>query len=153
MRAYIYFTIQEQDWGPTCEAIGKPEWAHDPAYATAKARQSHLFQIFADIEKWLADKTKFEAVNILRKFDVPCSPVLSMKEIAYDPTLRASGTIVEVQQQKRGTYLTVGSPIKFSDFVPDIKGAPLLGEHTDEVLTELGYTAGQIANLHETKVV
>jgi len=50
--AYIYFTIQEQNWGPTCEAIGKPQWANDPAYATARARQAKLFDIFAEIEKW-----------------------------------------------------------------------------------------------------
>jgi formyl-CoA transferase len=62
--SYIYFTIQEQNWERTCEAIGKPEWAKDPAYATAKARQPHIFAIFAEIEKWLADKTKFEAVKI-----------------------------------------------------------------------------------------
>lgn len=151
--AYIYFTIQEQDWGPTCQALGKPEWADDPAYATARARQSHIFEIFADIEKWLADKTKFEAVDILRKFGVPCAPVLSMKDIANDTALRASGTVVEVEQKKRGTYLTVGSPIKFSDFKPTITGAPLLGEHTDEVLGELGYSAEQISALREAKVV
>jgi formyl-CoA transferase len=151
--AYIYFTIQEQDWGPTCQAVGKPEWATDPAYATAHARQSHIFEIFADIEKWLADKTKFEAVELLRKFGVPCAPVLSMKDIAYDKALRASGTVVEVQQKLRGTYLTVGSPIKFSDFTPEITGSPLLGEHTDEVLAGLGYTSDQIATMREAKVV
>jgi formyl-CoA transferase len=74
------------------------------------------------LKMWLADKTKFEAVDILRKFEVPCAPVLSMKEIANDPALRASGTVVEVQQKKRGTYLTIGSPIKFSDFAPKITG-------------------------------
>src|SRR6202521_4649247 len=151
--AYIYFTIQEQNWGPTCEAIGKPQWANDPAYATARARQAKLFDIFAEIEKSLADKTKFEAVEILRKFDVPCGPVLSMKEIENDPALRASGSIVEVEEEKRGKYLTVGSPIKFSDFTPKITGAPLLGEHTDEVLKQLGYTAEKIARMHSDKVV
>jgi formyl-CoA transferase len=109
--------------------------------------------IFAEIEKWLADKTKFEAVEILRKFGVPCAPVLSMKEIANDPALRASGTAVEVQEEKRGTYLTVGSPIKFSDFTPKITGAPLLGEHTNEVLTMLGYSAEQIARMRRNKIV
>ena len=153
--AYIYFTIQEQNWARTAEAVGHPEWKDDPAYTTAEARQPHIFDIFAGIEKWLADKTKYEAVDILRKYEIPCGPVLSMKEIAYDPDLRKSRTIVEVQQNKGGrdTYLTVGSPIKFSSFQPDIKGAPLLGEHTDEVLTELGYDAGQIAQMHEKKVV
>src|SRR6266436_2000323 len=151
--AYIYFTIQEQNWERTCEAIGKPEWAKDPAYATARARQPHVFAIFAEIEKWLADKTKVEAVDILRKFEVPCAPVLSMKEIAYDPALRASGSVVEVQQERRGSYLTVGSPIKFSGFTPEITGAPLLGEHTDEVLAKLGYSREQIAKLHSKNVV
>ncbi|WP_454632564.1 formyl-CoA transferase [Bradyrhizobium cenepequi] len=151
--AYIYFTIQEQNWQQTCDAIGHPEWKKNPAYTTARARQPHIFDIFAEIEKWLADKTKFEAVELLRKFGVPCAPVLSMKEIAYDPALRASGTIVEVMEEKRGKYLTVGSPIKFSDFKPTITGAPLLGEHTEEVLAALGYTKDQISKLHDNKVV
>jgi formyl-CoA transferase len=151
--AYVYFTIQDQNWARTCEAIGRPEWARDPDYATAKARQPHIFDIFADIEKWLADKTKYEAVDLLRPYDVPCSPVLSMREIAYDPALRESATVVEVEHQQRGTYLTVGSPIKFSAFQPTITGAPLLGEHTDEVLVELGYDADRIAELHARKVV
>src|SRR6202046_5526849 len=151
--AYIYFTIQEQNWARTCEAIGKPQWAKDPAYATARARQDKIVDIFAKIEKWLADKSKFAAIEILRKFDVPCGPVLSMKEIENDPALRASGSIVEVEEEKRGKYLTVGSPIKFSDFTPKITGAPLLGEHTNEVLAMLGYRADQIAKMRKDKIV
>ncbi|BBY64302.1 formyl-CoA transferase [Mycolicibacterium helvum] len=151
--SYIYFTIQEQNWAKTCEAVGKPEWVDDPAYSTAEARQPHIFDIFADIEKWLADKTKYEAVDILRTYDVPCAPVLSMKEIAYDPALRASGTVVEVEQEGRGKYLTVGSPVKFSDFSPTITGAPLLGEHTIDVLSDLGYTTDQIAELKTAHVI
>jgi len=151
--AYIYFTIQEQDWGPTCKAIGKLEWINDPAYATARARQPHIFGIFAEIEKWLADKTKYEAIDKLRPYGIPCAPVLSMKEIAYDPALRASATIVEVPHKQRGSYLTVGSPIKFSDFSPEITGSPLLGEHTDEVLASLGYSSDQIAQMRQANVL
>ncbi|MBI0329891.1 formyl-CoA transferase [Burkholderia plantarii] len=151
--AYIYFTIQEQNWPATCDAIGKPEWKDDPAYNTAKARQSVIFEIFAEIEKVLADKTKFEAVDYLSGFDVPCAPVLTMKEIANDASLRASGTVVEVEQKKRGKYLTVGSPIKFSGFTPKIAGAPLLGEHNDEILTALGYSKRQIDALREKQVI
>jgi formyl-CoA transferase len=151
--AYIYFTIQEQNWARTADAIGHPEWKDDPGYTTARARQDKIFEIFAEIEKWLADKTKYEAVDILREWEVPCAPVLSMKELAYDPDLRESRTIVEVEQKGRGTFLTVGSPIKFSTFTPEITGAPLLGEHSDEVLAELGYDGPAIAALRETGVI
>ena len=151
--AYIYFTIQEQNWARTADAIGHPEWRDDPAYATPRARQDKIFAIFAEIEKWLADKTKFEAVDILREWEVPCAPVLSMKELAHDQDLRKSGTVVEVEQKGRGTFLTVGSPIKFSAFTPQVTGAPLLGEHSDEVLAELGYDSPAIAALRENKVI
>jgi formyl-CoA transferase len=151
--AYIYFTIQGQAWAPICEAIGKPEWKNDPDYMTPKARQPHITNIFATIEDWLKDKTKFEAVDILRKFDIPCSPVMSMKELSVDPSLRASGTIVEVDHKARGKYLTVGSPIKFSDMKVEVTGSPLLGEHTDQVLAELGYSIDKIATLHAAKAV
>ncbi len=151
--AYIYFTIQGHAWAPICKAIGREEWIDDPAYNTARARQDKIFDIFNTIEGWLADKTKFEAVDILRKFDIPCSPVLTMKEIAEDKSLRESGTIVEVAHPKLGKYLTVGSPIKFSDLQVDIKASPLLGEHTNDILAQLGYSQQQIAELHDAKAV
>jgi formyl-CoA transferase len=151
--AYIYFTVQGHAWEPICDALGKPEWKTDPAYTTPKARQPHIMDIFATIEDWLKDKTKYEAVDILRKFDIPCAPVLSMKELLNDKSLRASGSIVDVPHKQRGSYVTVGSPIKFSDLKPEITGSPLLGEHTDEVLAELGYSATEIAAIHAAKAV
>ena len=151
--AYIYFTIQGHAWEPITKALGKPEWATDPAYMTAEARQDKIFDIFATIEDWLKDKTKYEAVDILRKFDIPCSPVLSMKELAESPDLRKSGSIVEVDHKVRGKYLTIGSPIKFSDLQIEVKPSPVLGEHTDEVLADLGYGKDEIAKLHAAKAV
>jgi formyl-CoA transferase len=132
--AYIYFTIQGHAWAPICRAIGKPEWIDDPAYTTAQGAPAAHLRHLRHHRSLAADKTKFEAVDILRKFDIPCAPVLTMKELANDPSLRASGTIAEVEHKERGTYLTVGSPIKFSDLKVEITGSPLLGEHTDEVL-------------------
>ncbi|QWE17105.1 formyl-CoA transferase [Polynucleobacter sp. AP-Nino-20-G2] len=151
--AYIYFTIQGHAWEPITKALGKPEWATDPAYMTAEARQDKIFDIFATIEDWLKDKTKYEAVDILRKFDIPCAPVLSMKELAASPDLRKSGSIVEVDHKVRGKYLTIGSPIKFSDLEIEVGPSPVLGEHTDEVLADLGYSADDIAKLHAAKAV
>jgi formyl-CoA transferase len=78
---------------------------------------------------------------------------MSMKDILHDPSLRASGSIVEVPHKVRGSYWTVGSPIKFSELKPVVTASPLLGEHTDEVLAELGFSKEQIAGMHTAKAV
>src|SRR5262249_24407188 len=87
-------------------------------------------------------KTKFEVMEICNKVDIPVGPILSMKEIAEEDSLRKTGTVVEVDHPGRGAYLTVGNPVKMSDSVTDVKRSPLLGEHTQEILTKvLGYSA------------
>ena len=151
--AYIYFITQAPVWEAICKVIGHEEWLTDPRYATPKARLPHLMEIFDQIEEWTKTKTKFEAMDILNEHDIPCGPILSMKEIAEEPSLRETGTVVEVDHPTRGKYLTVGNPIKMSDSPSDVKRSPLLGEHTDEVLTELGYGADQIAALRAEKVI
>ncbi|MFM0643788.1 formyl-CoA transferase [Paraburkholderia bryophila] len=145
--AYIYFITQAPVWAKICNVIGKEEWATHPDYATPAARLPHLKDIFAEIERWTMTKTKFEAMEILNKYDIPCGPILSMKEIAEEPSLRKTGTIVEVDHPTRGKYLTVGNPIKLSDSPTEVKRSPLLGEHTDEVMAELGYSPEQISAL------
>ena len=151
--AYIYFIAQAQIWPSVCKLIGREEWILDPDYATPKARLPRLMAIFAAVEEWSTTLTKFEAMDILNKYDIPCGPILSMKEIAEDPSLRATGTIVEVDHPERGSYLTVGNPIKLSDSPTEVRRSPLLGEHTDELLSELGYSPEQIAMLREERVI
>ena len=151
--AYIYFITQSGVWDDVCRVIGQEDWIGDEAYATPAARLLHLKPIFARIEKWTMTKTKFEAMEILNKYDIPCGPILSMKEIAREPALRATGTIVEVEHPTRGKYLTVGNPIKLSDSPTEVTRSPLLGEHTDEVLNLLGYSAQDIAQLRTERVI
>ena len=145
--AYIYFITQSGVWPAVCEVIGEPDWINDEAYATPQARLLHLKPIFARIEQWTMGKTKFEAMDILNRHDIPCGPILSMKEIASEPSLRATGTVVEVDHPKRGKYLSVGNPIKMSDSPTQVKRSPLLGEHTDEVLAQLGFSPDDVAQL------
>jgi formyl-CoA transferase len=146
--AYIYFITQAPVWGPICDLIGKPEWKTDPDYATPPARLPKLKQIFATIEEWTMTKTKFEVMEICNEVDIPVGPILSMKEIAEEPSLRETGTVVEVDHPGRGKYLTVGNPVKMSDSPCEVKRSPLLGEHTDEVLKkELGYSDKEIAEI------
>jgi len=151
--AYIYFITQAAVWPAVCKVIGEEGWITDEAYATPAARLLHLKPIFARIEKWTMTKHKLEAMEILNAYDIPCGPILSMKEIAEDTSLRESGTIVEVDHPTRGRYLTVGNPIKMSDSPTHVKRSPLLGEHTVEVLAQLGYSQSQIEALREERVI
>jgi formyl-CoA transferase len=151
--AYIYFITQAPVWSAICDVIGKPAWKTDEAYATPRARLLHLKQIFKTIEQWTMTKTKFEAMDILNKYDIPCGPILSMKEIAADQSLYETGTLVKVDHPVRGEYITVGNPIKLSDSATVVTRSPLLGEHTDEVLAQLGYGTDELAALRDQKVI
>ena len=132
--AYIYFITQAPVWEAICDIIGEPGWKTDPDYARPSTRLPRLNAIFARIEEWTMTKTKFEAMALLNDRDIPCGPILSMKEIAEDASLRATGTIVEVEHPERGNYLSVGNPIKLSDSPTDVTRSPLLGEHTEDIL-------------------
>lgn len=152
--AYIYFITQAPVWGKICDVIGEPEWKTDPNYATPAARLPHLNEIFHRIESWTMAHTKFEAMEILNKVDIPCGPVLSMKEIAEDESLYATGTLVEIDHPTRGKYLTVGNPIKLSDNDVAVERSPLLGEHTEEILAEvLGLGGDEIERIKASGAV
>jgi formyl-CoA transferase len=151
--AYIYFITQAPVWAKICKVIGQEDWITDEAFATPAARLPHLRRIFERIEEWTMTKTKFEAMDILNELDIPCGPILSMKEIAADEGLRATGTVVEVDHPTRGKYLSVGNPIKMSDSPTEVTRSPLLGEHTDEVLAQLGYGADAVSALRASRVI
>ncbi|MEO1206549.1 MAG: formyl-CoA transferase [Pseudomonadota bacterium] len=148
--AYTYFITQAAAWPKICDVIQKPEWKDDPDFATPPARLDKLNLIFETIEKWTMTKTKFEVMEICNPHDIPVGPILSMKELADDQSLRETGTIVEVDHPERGAYLSVGCPIKMSDSPVEVTRSPLLGEHTDEILeTVLGYSADEVGKLRE----
>jgi formyl-CoA transferase len=135
--AYIYVITQAAAFPALAKVIGHEDWLEDPEYNTPEARLPKLDEIFAEIEKWTMTKEKFEVMEILNPLNVPCGPILSMKELAEEPSLRATGTVVEVDHPERGKYLTVGNPIKLSDSPSEVSRSPLLGEHTEEILKEV----------------
>src|SRR6266850_7435125 len=151
--AYIYFITQAPVWEAICDVIGEPGWKTHADYAKPPARLPRLNEIFGRIEKWTMTKTKFEVMDICNAVDIPVGPILSMKEIAEEKSLRDTGTVVEVDHPTRGKYLTVGNPIKLSDSITEVKRSPLLGEHTDEVLGELGYGSQDISGFRAKKVI
>lgn len=153
--AFVYIVLQneEKPFAAAANAIGKPEWITDPRFNTPAARQEVKEEIYAAVEKYTITRDKIQVVEELGKAGVPCGPVLSMLEIKNDESLRKCGTIVEVDQPKRGKFVTIGCPPKFSNYKPEVKAAPMLGQHTDEVLREIGYTDDEIKQLRNKHVV
>ncbi len=133
--AYLYIITQAAAFDGLAKAIGHEDWLDDPEWNTPEARLPKLDEMFSQIEEWTKTKTKFEAMATLNPLNVPCGPVLSMKELSEETSLRATGTVVEVDHPTRGAYLTIGNPIKLSDSPVEVARSPLLGEHTDEILS------------------
>ncbi len=151
--AYTYFITQAAVWKNVCDVIGKPEWKEDPEYATPEVRLPRLDEIFETVEEWTMTKDKFEVMEICNPLNIPVGPILSMKEIAEDPSLRETGTVVEVDHPERGKYLTVGNPIKLSDSPSDVVRSPLLGEHTEQILSEIGLSSEDIAAARDDSAI
>jgi formyl-CoA transferase len=152
--AYIYFITQAAVWEKICDVIGEPTWKTDPNYAKPGARLPRLNEIFERIEKWTTTKSKFDVMNICNPLDIPVGPILSMKEIAEDESLYATGTLVEVDHPTRGKYITVGNPIKLSESPSEVERSPLLGEHTEEILRDvLKFSANQIGDVRSSGAV
>ena len=143
---FIYVIIQPPGWAPLMGVIGREDLITDPNWATPEVRLPKLDQCFELVEEWTLTKSKFEAMEVLSKLGIPCGPIMSMKELGEDEALRETKTVVEVEHPERGKYLTVGNPIKLSKSPSEVGRAPLLGEHTEKVLAEIGLTDEEIEN-------
>ncbi|MEU4520200.1 formyl-CoA transferase [Amycolatopsis sp. NPDC024027] len=150
---YIYVIVQPPGWAPLARLIGKAELADDPAWATPEVRLSKLDKMFALVEEWTEKHTKWEVMEELNAHNIPCGPILSTKELIEDETLAELGSVVEVPHPERGTFKTVGCPLKLSDSPVEIERPPLLGEHNDEVLAELGYGEADLDKFRAAGVI
>ncbi len=152
--AYTYFITQAAVWKNICDLIDRSEWKDDPEYATPKSRLPRLNEVFDAIEKWTMTKTKFEVMDICNQYGIPVGPILSLKELSEESSLRATGTVVEVKHPERGKYLSVGSPVKLSNSPVEVTRSPLLGEHTHEILHDvLSYSDKEILKIRDSGAV
>ena len=150
---YAYVIIQPPCWEPLMKLCGREELITDPAWATPAARLPKIPECFAIIEQWTMTKTKWEVMKALNDVDVPCGPILSMKDISEDKSLYARDMLVELDHPTRGKYVQVGMPINLSDSPVEHRRAPLLGEHTEEVLKWLGHGEAEIAAMKQEGAV
>ena len=150
---YIYVIVQPPGWAPITELIGRPELADDPDWNTPTARLDKLDKMFALIEEWTMQFTKFEVMEKLNALNVPCGPILSTRELIEDKTLAELGAVVEVPHAQRGTFKTVGCPIKMSDSPVEIETSPLLGQHNSEIYGDLGIAESELDELKAAGVI
>jgi len=150
---YVYVIIQPPVWAPLAKLIGRDDLAEHPEYATPEARLKHLDEVFGVIEHWTQGFTKFEVLDQLNTIDVPCGPIMSTKDLIEDESLRARGMIVDVEHPERGTFQTVGCPLVLSDSPVEVTSSPLLGQHSEEILTEIGWDGPPAAELQAAGVL
>jgi formyl-CoA transferase len=142
---YTYVIIQPPGWEPLMKLVGREELITDSAFATPQARLSHLDECFQIIEQWTRQYDKLEVMRLLNGVNVPCGPIMSMKELIEDGSLMTRGMVVEVEHAQRGAFRTVGCPLQLSDSPVEVTTSPGLGEHTNEILQDVvGYDSEEI---------
>jgi formyl-CoA transferase len=151
---YVIVLAQPQMWPALCQTIGRPELAEDPRFKSADGRWEHRAELNAIVEEWTRLRSKHEVMRLLGDAGVPCGACQDTGEVLADPHLKAREMIVDIDYPTRGTYQTVGCPIKLSDSPAEITRPPLLGEHSDQVLAELcGVTTDELQRLRESGVM
>jgi formyl-CoA transferase len=134
--------------------MGRPELAEDPRFADEKSRWENRDALNAIVEAWTRTRPKHEVMRLLGDAGVPCGAVQDTGEVLADPHLKAREMIVDVDYPTRGTYQTVGCPVKLSDSPAAVTRPPLLGEHTAELLGALcGIDDTEVRRLRDDGVV
>ena len=151
---YVFLFAQPQMWPAVVKVMGQPELAEDPRFKTLEARWENRAALDAIIEKWTRARSKHEVMKLMGDAGVPCGATLDTGEVLADPHLKAREMIVDLEYPQRGTYKTVGCPVKLSDSPAKLRRPPQLGEHTEALLERLcGVTPADAKRLREKGVV
>jgi formyl-CoA transferase len=152
---YINIAVAGQViWERFCSAAGHPEWATSDDYKSGKLRSQNRDKLNADINKATETKTSAQWVDILNKAGVPCGPINSIDQVFADPQVKHLGMAKESHRSDGSRLGLVGQPFTLSRTPSSIAVRPPdLGEQTDEILSEFGFSAAEIKALHDNKVV
>jgi len=143
--AYIIFQRGAKDFEKACQAFGFEDWLTNPDFNTAEARDRNKQALIDRVQQWALQYDKYEIVDKLAPYGVPCAPVINTKELMEDQSLYDGNTLVKINQPGAvGEFVTVGCPFTMSNYTPAYGPCPELGGNNDEVLKSLGYTEEQI---------
>jgi crotonobetainyl-CoA:carnitine CoA-transferase CaiB-like acyl-CoA transferase len=141
-------------WARLCNAIGREELIEDERFATNADRMNHREELVEELESVLKERDTDEWEKLLLEDGVPVGPIYNYRQVFEDPHTQAREMVVEIEHPVEGTMRSLGIPIKLSETPGEIRRpAPLLGEHTEETLAELGYSKAKIADLREREVI
>ncbi|MBX5445746.1 MAG: CoA transferase [Sphaerobacter sp.] len=152
---YIMLAVgNDRLWQQFCQAAGRPELADQPGFRTNAERVTNRADVVATVGEIMAQRTTAEWMELLERAGIPAGPINTVEQILDDPHVLAREMVVTLQHPTAGEIKTVGIPAKLSDTPGTVRSAPpLLGQHTDEILAELGYDAAAIADLRERGIV
>ena len=146
--------VPENRWPGFCQAVGRPELEQDTRFARYFDRMSNLTELYAILDELFPAKSTKEWMALLEAADCICAPVATYEELVDDPQVRANDYIVEIDHPTRGRIPVIGVPWRFSETPAEVAAAaPELGQHSEELLQELGYTWEQITALREQGVL
>jgi crotonobetainyl-CoA:carnitine CoA-transferase CaiB-like acyl-CoA transferase len=144
----------QANWERIAGVLGHPEWCTDPRFATNSARMENIEVLAALMEMVLVTRSKAEWIGAFEAAGVPVGPVNSLGEALNHPQTRARGMVVDLRHPEAGATRALGCPVHFSATPTRVvRPAPLLGEHTREVLQECGYAESEIEALIADGVV
>ncbi len=147
---YVYVVVQEAVWHALAKRVGGDALAGDPRFASIGERRKNQNEMWRLLDQFASNHTKRELMAILNELNVPCGPIMSTEDLANDEHVKLRGMYIELDHPQRGKWWNVGMPIKLSASPAEIKRSPLLGEHTEEILSEvLGYSEAEIQDLQE----
>ena len=138
---YISVSVMANDqWQGLCHAVGHPEWLDDERFKTPAGRDRHANERLEMTQEALLEKTAEEWLDVLEAAGVPCAPVLTRAEMVRHAQVEASGVVIETDHPHAGRLRQARNAARFAVTTPEIRhGAPHLGEHTMDILADLGY--------------